>query len=481
MRIPEQGLTAEEIIATLEGYRGGDVPWQSGRAWAYVYDPGEAGMAIGKRAFAMYLTENALDPTAFPSLLRLENEVIGMVADHLDAPEGVVGNFTSGGTESIFLACKVARDHFRERHPGVARPRVILPYTAHAAFEKASWYLDLEAVRVPVDASFRADPDAVRDAVDDRTCLIVGSAPSYAHGVVDPIPALGQVALEKGVPLHVDACVGGFMLPYFRRFGAGFPDFDFSVPGVTSLSVDLHKYAFAPKGASVVLYRDRSWRRHQIYACAGWSGYTIVNTTVQSTKSGGPLAGAWAVLRHIGDAGYETLMRRMYEATRRVCDGIRAIDGLRLLVEPDTNLLAFTSDEVSVFHIVDEMKARNWYVQPQLGFAGSKENIHLSVNPKADGWVEDMLADLRASTEAARQLPSGHAAAFVQQAFAGVDATSLDETTFAQMLGAAGLDGVALPERMAGINEMLDALPPPLRERILIEFLNQLFVPSRGA
>jgi len=477
MRIPETGLSREELFARLEAFRSDDVDWRSGRTWAYVYDPGRETEQVVKEAFTSYLTENALDPTAFPSALRLENELVAMAASHLGGGADVVGNFTSGGTESILLAVKTARDHARAHRPEITAPEIVLPETAHAAFHKAGHYLGVEPIVVPVDpTTFRADVVAVRDAITPRTILLVGSAVSYAHGVIDPIRELGEIALERGLLLHVDGCIGGFLLPYFARLGAAVPEFDLRVPGVTSISMDFHKYAFAAKGASVILYRDRRLRRHQIFACAGWSGYTIVNPTVQSAKSAGPLAAAWAVLNYLGDEGYLRLARTMLEATRQVCDGIAAIPGLRLLGRPDMNLVAFTSDEVSVFHVVDEMRERGWYVQPQLAFGASKENIHLSVNPSGARWVDDFLADLGRSVERARSLPRGDdAAAAIREAVAGIDPAKLSEEELAQLLAFAGADGTALPTRMAGINEMMNALPPRMREAVLVEYVNQLF------
>src|SRR5215470_11959403 len=295
MKIPAHGMHREALFERLESYRANDTPWREGRTWAYVYDPGREAEEVIKQAYMMYLSDNALDPTAFPSALRLENEVVAMAAAHLGGDDEVVGNFTSGGTESIILAVKTARDHARAMRPDVRTPEIVLPATAHAAFQKACHYLDVTPVIVPVDpATFRADLDAVRAAIGSNTVLLVGSAISYAHGVVDPIEALGALALERVLLLHVDACMGGFLLPYFRRLGAPVPPFAFDVPGVTSVSMDLHKYAFAAKGASVLLHRSPALRRHQMYACANWTGYTIVNPTVQSTKSAGPLAAAWA-------------------------------------------------------------------------------------------------------------------------------------------------------------------------------------------
>ena len=473
--IPPQGLSGDELFRRLEAYRADDMPWRDGRTWAYVYDPGAEAEAVIKQAYTMYLTENALDPTVFPSALRLENEVVAMAAAHLGGGPEVVGNFTSGGTESIILAVKAARDYARAER-GIAEPEIVLPTTAHAAFHKAAHYLDVRAVPAAVDPrTFRADVEAVRRAITPRTILLVGSAVSYAHGVVDPIRELGALAQERNLLLHVDACMGGFLLPYFRRLGAPVPDFDFGVPGVTSISMDLHKYAFAAKGASTILYRSKALRRHQIYACASWTGYTIVNPTVQSAKSVGPLAAAWAVLHFFGDAGYLEIARQVLDATRRIAAGIERIPSLRLLGRPDMNLLAFTSDEVSVFHVVDEMKARGWYVQPQLAFEDSKENIHLSINPASVRWVEPLLADLRECVERARSLPAGALAAQLRPLLATLDPTTHSDETLGQLLGMAGVQGAALPARMAEINEVLNALPPPVRAQLLTAYLNDLF------
>ncbi len=478
MRIPATGLSKDDVFRTLESFRAGDVDWRSGRTWAYVYDPGKETEEVIKQAFSMYLSENALDPTAFPSMLKLELALVAMAAAHLNGTPGVVGNFTSGGTESIILAVKTARDHARAMRPTVTRPEVILPVTAHAAFQKACHYLDVVPVRVPVDTTtFKADVEAIRRAITAKTVLLVGSAVSYAHGVVDDIPALGALAQEHGLLLHVDGCMGGFLLPYFRRLGVAVPPFDFSVPGVTSISMDFHKYAFAAKGASVILQRNKDLRRHQIYTCAQWTGYSVVNPTVQSTKSGGPLAAAWAALNFIGDDGYLKLARQALDATTAIVAAIDAMDDLRMLGRPQMNMVAFTSDTVNVFHIIDEMKTRGWYVQPQLGFHGSKENIHLSVNPASAKWVEPFLEDLKACTAIAKTMPSGAVAATIREAFANVDPADVTPEMLGQMLAMAGAGGNALPTRMAEVNEVLNALPAGLTEVLLTEYMNQLHTP----
>jgi sphinganine-1-phosphate aldolase len=360
--------------------------------------------------------------------------------------------------------------------PEIREPEMVLPATAHAAFQKAAHYLDVRPVLVPVDPrTFKADVGAVRDAITPNTILLVGSAVSYAHGVVDPIEELGQLALEKDLLLHVDGCMGGFLLPYFRRLGAPVPRFEFDVPGVTSISMDFHKYAFAAKGASVILHRSKELRRYQIYACSNWTGYTVINPTVQSTKSAGPLAAAWAVLHFLGDEGYLEIARQVLGATQRIADWVEAHPDLRLLGRPEMNLVAFTSDTVSVFHVVDEMKQRAWFVQPQLGFQDSKENIHLSINPASVRWVDALLEDLDASIQAARALPSGELARKIQEAFGQLDPARLGPEAFAGLLGMAGVQGTGLPGRMAEINEVLNALSAPMRERLLVEYLNELY------
>jgi glutamate/tyrosine decarboxylase-like PLP-dependent enzyme len=476
VKIPEHGLRREQIFEQLERYRENDTPWREGRTWAYVYDPGPEAESVIKDAFASYLSENGLDPTAFPSALQMENEVIAMAANHLNGGEEVVGNFTSGGTESIILAVKAARDQARSKRPQLREPEIVLPETAHASFQKAGHYLGVKPVIVPVDpVSFRADVGAMRDAISDRTVLLVGSAISYAHGVVDPIRELSQLALEKDLLLHVDGCMGGFLLPYFARLGADVPDFDFRVPGVTSISMDLHKYAFAAKGASTILYRSKELRKYQMYACSNWTGYTVINPTVQSTKSAGPIAAAWAALHFIGDDGYLAMTRKVRDATDRIAAAVGEMPELRLLGRPDMNLLCFASDSVSVFHIADEMKERNWYVQPQLAYGSSPENIHLSINPESVRWVEPMLADLRECIEKARQLPSGELAPKIRAAFGHLEPEDLDEEVVGGLLAMAGIQGTGLPGRMAEINEVLNALPVPLRERLLVEYLNELF------
>jgi len=478
------GLTEAELFARLAEIRSRDLDTKGGRTWAYVYDPGRSDIdRVAKRALVDFHDENALDPTVFPSLLRLENEVVGWARDHLRGDLGVVGNFTTGGTESIMMAVKAARDRAAELRPDIGRPNIVLPVTAHAAFHKAAHYLGVDAVTVPADpASWKADVDAMAAACDDRTIMLVGSACSYAHGVVDPIPDLGRLALDLDLLLHVDGCIGGFILPYGRRLGRATTDFDFTVRGVTSISMDFHKYAYAPKGASVILYRDADLRRHQLYAKAAWTGYTVINTTFQSTKSGGPLAATWATLNYVGDAGYLDIARRTFAAVDAICEGVADLDDLDVMVDPESNLIALVSDTVNVFDVVDRMRDQRWFVQPQLGFAGSRENIHLSVGGASLDLVPELLADFAAACAAAAADPTPPPDSSIVDLLASIDPSSLDPATFDLLLAGAGMAGDAgglpdLPDHTAGINAILNVCPPELAERVLVEYFNRLYVP----
>ncbi len=476
--LPAAGLDRQALFERMEGFRRHDVDWRSGRALAYVFDPGEAAREVISRAYGMYLTENGLDPTAFPSLLTMEREVVSMSAHHLRAGPEVVGNFTSGGTESIILAVKAARDHARAKR-GVDRGAIVLPTTAHAAFHKAAHYLELDKVMVEVDPeTFRADPGAMRAAAEEvapRCVMMVGSAVSYAHCVVDPIPSLAEICEAHGWWLHVDACMGGFLLPYFRRLGRQHPDFDFSVPGVSSISMDLHKYAFAAKGASVVLYRHKDLRRHQIFSCADWTGYTLSNATIQSSRSGGPIAAAWAVMHHFGDAGYLRIAESLLDATETVRAWVEAHPDLRNLGQTDMSHVTFASDTIDVFALVDAMNERGWYVQAQLSYGNSPANVHLALTPESLRHVPRLLEDFEACIDAVRDASPGPLVTMVDQLAGQVDLARVDDDTLRKMLAMAGAANGELDGPRADISRVLDRLPPSVRSRVLTEFMNESY------
>jgi sphinganine-1-phosphate aldolase len=471
-----------DLMARLEEMRAGDLPTHGGRTLAYVYDSGLAEAdALGQAAIAAFASSNGLDPTAFPSLLRMENELVGFACDLLGAPATTVGTVTSGGTESILLAVQAARD----ARPDVERPTMVLPSTAHAAFLKAAHYFGVRPVMVPVGDDYRADVAATEAAIDDSCVLVVASAPSYAHGVVDPVSGLAALAAARGIRCHVDACIGGWILPYAVRLGRDVPPWAFDVDGVTSISVDLHKYAYTPKGASILLHRTPELRRPQFFARADWPGYTMLNSTTQSTKSGGPLAAAWAVVNLIGDDGYLRLTEQVLDGMDRLLAGLVEIPALHVVAAPESTLVALSTDgSCDVFTLADEMLEAGWYVQPQLTHAGHPPTLHLTLSAATAPHVEEFLATLagavaRASAAGPVRVDPG-VADFVQ----ALDPAALSDEDFDGLLAAVGMGAsdtgtAVLPQRMAEINALLDLSTPALREALLIAFLDRLTRPVR--
>lgn len=476
LSLPPQGRSKDTILQELERYKEKDLPWRTGRVLAYTYDPGPEVSEVAHEAYIAYLTENGLDPTTFPSMHRLETDIVHVLRDLVRGDEKVVGNCTTGGTESILCAVKASRDWARAHRPDIERPEMVLPATAHGAFHKGCVYLGIEPVVTPFDpVTFKADVAAMREAITDNTILLVGSAPGYAQGVTDPIPEIGALAVEKDLLFHVDACVGGIQLSLMRRMGGyEVPEFDFSVPGVTSMSADMHKYGYAPKNISTVLYRNKELRFYQIFTCRRTTTYALVNPTVLSTKSGGPLAAAWAVLQFLGESGYERIIREVMDATQRFVKGIGAIDGLRVLGEPDMCMFSFTSEGFNVFEVADVMRDKGWYVQPQFSTDLSPANLHITMDLAAVPHVEQVLADLREAVEevkgAANPIDAEAVAAQVRNLL-----ESLGEGAQEALMAMAGLEGAELPEKMALINTVMDALPDDMAEFILSDFINDLY------
>jgi sphinganine-1-phosphate aldolase len=473
MQIPEKGRSRDEILRALESFKAGDMSWKTGSVWAYVYDPGPETARVVQEAYLMYLSENCLDPTVFPSIVRLETDIVRMVAGLLRGDENVVGSATSGGTESIILAVKTARDWARHLRPQVSAPEIVLPQTAHAAFHKAAHLLGLKTVVTPFDPhTFRADVGAMREAISENTILLAASAPCYSQGVIDPIEEIAVLAQEAGLLFHVDACVGGLHLSFMRQMGYPLPDFDFSVPGVTSISADLHKYGYAAKGSSLVLYRDKSLRRWQIFASTATTGYTLINPTLLSSKSAGPLAGAWAILNFLGQEGYHRIVEEVQAATGRLIRGIGEIEGLRVMGEPDMCMFSIASDELNVYQLADEMKVRGWYLQGQFATPLSPPNLHVSVSYGTCGRVEAMLGDLRESVQAVRAaqpLPVELLRGMVAQA-GGAGPEELEG-----LKAGLGLKGTELPQELALINQVLDLLPDEAASELLVDYFNDLF------
>ena len=354
-------------------------------------------LEVAKEAYALYQSENALGPAAFPSLKRMETEVIAMAIDLLNGPVEGTGNITSGGTESIILAVKTCRDEAASRGVDVIGANLVLPRTAHLAFDKAAHYLGLEIRRVDVDDDFLADPAAMAEAMDDRTLMIMGSAPCFPYGLVDPIPALSDLALERNVWLHVDACVGGYLNPFAEREGVELPAWDFRVEGVRTISADLHKYGYAAKGASTILHRSAEQHAHQTFSNSDWPAGAMTTPTVAGTRPGGAIASAWAVMNYLGVDGYREKHRQVTEAREAIETGVRQL-GFEILGKPLLGIVAFSHPELNVFAIYKQMYGKGWFTS----LTTSPRALHLMLSPFHREVTDTYLADLEASIAAVR-------------------------------------------------------------------------------
>jgi sphinganine-1-phosphate aldolase len=406
LALPEQGRDESELLAEMARRKSLDADWERGRIWSLVYSAGPEHTDFLIRAYRLYFSENALSPTAFPSLARFEAEILAMLLDLLGGAGEAGGTLTSGGTESILLAMKAYRD--RARAAGMAQRReILIPASAHPAFLKAAHYFDLVPVTVALDGEYRADLRDLRRKLSGRTLCLVASAPSYPQGVVDPIPAMGALALEQGLGLHVDACLGGFLLPFLRLLGEPVPDFDFRVPGVTSISADLHKNGYSPKGASAVLYRDADLRGHQFFATEAWPGGLYGSPGLAGTRSGGVIAAAWAGMMRLGRQGYLDLARRGMAVARRLMAGIGEIPELHVIGRPAMTVFSFGAEGLDIFRIAEGLKERGWRMDRQRG----PDALHMIATAHHEPAVEPFLADLRAAVEEARAagIPAGPA------------------------------------------------------------------------
>lgn len=393
MTFPKLGLPREAVLEQLEAKRAGDADWHGGRVFGYVYNAGDEVTELLKMVYERFGMTNALNPMAFPSLRECEAETLEMTADLLHGKDAV-GTVNTGGTESICLAVKTAREWARAER-GERSPEMVLPITVHPAFHKAAHYFDVKPVTVPIGADYRVDLDALRDAVNEHTILLVGSAPCFPYGVVDPIEEIAALAAERGLLCHVDACLGGFMLPFVERLGHPVPPFDFRVEGVTSLTADLHKYGYTAKGASTVLYRDRALRLKQFFSYTEWPGGMYASPSMTGARGGGPIAAAWAVLKLLGEDGYLRLARDAMGATEQILEGVRGTAGLSILGAPAMTVLAFGSEELDVYAVSELMEQHGWHLDRlQLPPA-----LHMTVSPIHHQVVGRFLEHLRGATK----------------------------------------------------------------------------------
>jgi glutamate/tyrosine decarboxylase-like PLP-dependent enzyme len=392
--LPQEGRPRDAVLAELTAKRASDVDWVGGRTFSLVYDGGPTVHDVAADAALLYLHDNALNTGAFPSLGAIQSEVVAWTAGLLHGPEGAAGFLTSGGTESIQCAVLAARERARIER-GVTAPELVLAESAHAAFHKSAHLFGLRPITVPVRDDWTVDVDAMAAAVSPQTALVVGSAPQYPQGVVDPIPEIAALAASVDANCHVDACMGGFVLPFAEQLGRQVAPWDFRVEGVHSISADIHKLGYAPKGVSVILHRTKELRRYQTFVFDAWLGGLYASPNLQGTRPGGPMAAAWAVMAHLGVDGYVERTRTVLETADRLREGIEAIDGVRVLGASTFHVVAMAADPtvdppVDVFAVGDALRARGWFLDRQ----GPPDTLHATVSFGNAPVIEQYVGDL---------------------------------------------------------------------------------------
>jgi sphinganine-1-phosphate aldolase len=435
--LPADGLPRGEVAGLVERLAAGEeARWRDGYASGAVYHGDPEHISFLNRVYAAQSQANPLHPDLWPSATKYEAEVVAMTArmlggEHATADAPVVGTVNSGGTESILLAMRAYRDFARERR-GIERPQIVAPVTAHAAFDKASRYFGMPLVRTPLGPDFAADPDAMDAAITPDTAVLVGSAPAFPHGIIDPIPRIAELAAERGAGCHVDACLGGFVLPWAERLGYPVPPFDFRLPGVTSMSADTHKYGYAAKGSSVVLYRGAGLRQFQFYKVADWPGGLYLSPTFAGSRPGALSATAWAAMVSIGENGYLGAADRILRAGAAIREGVAAIGGLVVLGEP-LWVIAFAAApdaaEIDIYQVMEEMSARGW----SLNGLQRPAAAHLAVTLRhtLPGVAGRFLADLRDAVAQVRAHPEVRTGMAPVYGMAG----SLPDATVRDLLG----------------------------------------------
>lgn len=390
-QIPQKGMTREEVLSLLSSLKSGDADWHEGRMFGLIYYAGRDVEEMAREAYSTYMFENALSPFDFPSLLKMETEFISMVSNLFGGNDETVGSMTSGGTESILMAVKAAREWARLMRPEIQTPEVVTPMTIHPAFNKTADYLGLKIVQTPVDKDFRANVRAMEAAITGNTILLCATAVTYPHGVLDPVEELGTIAAEKNLWMHVDGCLGGYMLPFLKKLGYQIPAFDFRVPGVKSMSVDIHKYGYVSKGVSTVLYRNSELRQHQFFVYTDWPGGVYATPALCGARPGGAIASAWAMLHFLGEEGFLKLAKMTREATLKLMDGIKKIPGLFVLGCPPGTVFAFGSDVINVYKLAARLKERGWHIHAQ----HRPPSLHMTVSPVHEKIIDPFLRDLR--------------------------------------------------------------------------------------
>jgi len=409
--LPETGCDKGDIIKEMQEVKSiEESKWKDGFASGAVYHGGDDHIDFLNRVYAINSQSNPLHSDIWPSTAKYESEVVSMTANMLgagrirpgeDPDDEICGVITSGGTESILLAMKTYRDWAKDKK-GITKPEMIVPSTVHAGFDKASQYFNIRMIRIPVDADFKTDVAATRKVITRNTIVIVGSAPSFPHGIIDPIGKLSELARENGVGFHTDACLGGFVLPWAERLGYDIPPFDFRLPGVTSISADTHKYGYAAKGTSVILYRGLELRHYQYFKTTEWPGGLYFSPTFAGSRPGALGAVCWAAMVTMGENGYIEATEKILKTAAEIRRGIEDIPDLYVLGDPLWNI-AFGSKTLDIYKVMDYMAKRKW----SLNGLHKPPCVHICVTLRhtLPGIAERFVQDLRSAVEHVRKNP----------------------------------------------------------------------------
>jgi sphinganine-1-phosphate aldolase len=405
-QLPEQGWSKEDVLNLMkECTKTEDVIWTKGQLSGAIYHGGTDHQKFLNECFSMYSLANPLHSDIWPSIMKFDAEVIAMTASLVNGGLNTVcGCSSSGGTESIILAVKAHRDYWRDNFD-IHAPEIIASVSAHPALEKGCDLMNIKLVKIDMDpVTMKIDMNALRRAIGPNTIMLYASSPSYPYGVMDPIREMSKLAKWYNIGLHVDCCLGGFVLPFAKKAGYPIPDFDFSLPGVTSMSLDTHKYGYTLKGSSVLLFRNNQLRQSMYFCYADWTGGLYTTATLAGSRSGGLIAQCWASLMTMGEHGYTENVKMILDETQKVAAGIPAIDGLKLMGKPDAMIVAFgtTDEKLNVYSVGDKMHAKGW----SLNSLQKPASIHLCLTVKHIGKSEKFLEDLAASVAEVRANPS---------------------------------------------------------------------------
>ncbi|KAI8821385.1 pyridoxal phosphate-dependent transferase [Fimicolochytrium jonesii] len=428
--LPAEGLSDGAVRSELERYQKmGHVNWRDGKISGAIYHGGEDVSALITDAFSRFTITNPLHPEIFPGIRQMEAEVVSMVLRMYNAPDSGCGSVTSGGTESLLMAIKAYRDMARDQR-GVTEPEMVVPVTIHAAFDKGESYFGVKLIHIPIDSTTgKVDLAKVGRAINRNTILIAGSAPNFPHGIIDDIPALAALAKKAGIGMHVDCCLGGFIVPFVEK--AGFPldhPCDFRVDGVTSISVDTHKYGFAPKGSSVIMYRDKSYRDYQYFVATEWTGGIYASPTIAGSRPGALIAGCWAAMVHFGESGYVKSTKEIMTSARRIREGIKNISGLKIVGNPILSVVAFQAEApINTYAVADLLSRKDWH----LNVLQNPPAIHIACTMLTRNSAEELLRDLDEAIMEIRRDPAAGQGAVA--AIYGTAASVPDRTIIADV------------------------------------------------